>query len=345
MSEVLKGLVMILGTVTLAAAPRLEFHNLPELPRPISGQFAGVSGGALLVAGGSYFPVSVFEGGKKVWANSVFVLEKRSNKWQTAELGRPLAYGGSVTTLEGVILIGGSDADRHYRTVERVSWVNGGVKHEALPDLPGPVANTSAALLDGVIYVAGGQAAPTSTGALRNLWALDLKAAHPHWTELDPIPGPGRILPVLAAQNGALYLFSGAELLPEDKGQPTRRYLKDVYSYRPGTGWSKLPDSPYPMVAGPAVAWNKDLILIFGGDDGLNAGRIWELKDKHPGFHREVLAYDTKSHNWATAGTLPLSLVTTTPVVWNGQIIIPGGEARPGHRSGRVLAVSVVTTK
>jgi N-acetylneuraminic acid mutarotase len=323
----------------------LTFRDLPDLPRPVSGQFAGVSGGALLVIGGSYFPTPLFEGGKKVWANSVFILDKGAAKWRTATLDGPIAYGGSVTTPDGVLLIGGSDQDRHYRRVERVRWADGVLKHEALPDLPGTVANTAAALLDGVVYVAGGQAEPASTEAMRSLWALDLKAAKLSWNALEPIPGPGRILPVMSASGDSLYVFSGAELLRDAEGKAARRYLKDAYRFRPGRGWTKLPDAPYPMVAAPALPWGTSTILVFGGDDGLNATRIWELKDKHPGFHREVLAFDTKSHQWTPVGTLPLSLVTTPPAIWNGQIVIPGGEARPGIRSGRVLAISTGTNK
>ncbi|MGH9630617.1 MAG: hypothetical protein ACRD7E_20080, partial [Bryobacteraceae bacterium] len=62
-----------------------RWERLPDLPSAISGQFAGVSGGclsrnsrttdscALIVAGGSYFPVPLLEGGRKVWVDTVFV--------------------------------------------------------------------------------------------------------------------------------------------------------------------------------------------------------------------------------------------------------------------------------
>jgi hypothetical protein len=33
----------------------------------------------------------------------------------------------------------------------------------------------------------------------------------------------------------------------------------------------------------------------------------------------------------------PVSLVTTSAVNWQGAVIIPGGEDRPGHRSARAL--------
>ena len=78
-------------------------------------------------------------------------------------------------------------------------------------------------------------------------------------------------------------------------------------------------------------------ILILGGDDGENADRVWELKDRHPGFRHDILAYDTLTDRWATAGEIPHALVTTTTVPMPYGFVIPGGEDRPGHRSAEVM--------
>jgi N-acetylneuraminic acid mutarotase len=80
-------------------------------------------------------------------------------------------------------------------------------------------------------------------------------------------------------------------------------------------------------------------ILIIGGDDGANTH--FEPKSKHPGFPRDVLAFDLKSQSWSKAGEVPFSLVTTNSVLWHGQIVIPGGEARPGVRSPQVWSASL----
>jgi len=62
--------------------------NLPDLP-PASGEvkqaglagpFVGVHGDALLVAGGANFPdLPPWRGGKKVWWNDVYMLEKEAD--------------------------------------------------------------------------------------------------------------------------------------------------------------------------------------------------------------------------------------------------------------------------
>jgi N-acetylneuraminic acid mutarotase len=51
-----------------------------------------------------------------------------------------------------------------------------------------------------------------------------------------------------------------------------------------------------------------------------------------------MLAYEAKSARWLAAGELPFSLVTTVAVPWHKEIVIPGGEIRPGIRSTTVWA-------
>lgn len=118
-------------------------------------------------------------------------------------------------------------------------------------------------------------------------------------------------------------------------GKPEREWLKDAWAYDPASGWKKLPDMPRVAVAAPNPAPVIDgKIYILGGDDGANVN--FEPKEKHPGFPRSILVFDVKTQTWSQAGEVPFSLVTTNAVRWNEQIVIPGGEARPGVRSPQV---------
>ncbi len=311
---------------------------LPPLPQPSGGQMAGVSNHALLVIGGSYFDKPIWEGGTKLWLDTVHALESGAREWKPAgRLAHPLAYGAGVTATDGVIVIGGSDGTHHYADVFKLRYAGGKLEQTALPALPQPVANCGAALLNNVIYVTGGQTLPSSTEALKVLWALDLNEREPRWTTLEPPPGAGRILPVVAAQAGALYVISGAELVAETDGAAARRYLNDGWKYRPGKGWARIADAPRAAVAAAALGHGKSLLLVFSGDDGANVHRVRELRDKHPGFSRDVLAYDTGKNIWTTVANMPVSLVTTAAVKWQNDIVIPGGEDRPSHRSSSVL--------
>ncbi len=333
---------------TLHAADYYRWRSLPELPEPrgVAGPVTGISNGALIVAGGAHFDIPPFEGGTKLWIDRGFVLETPDGTWREAgNLPRPLAYTANVTTPDGILVIGGSDSGRHYRDVFRLRWTGSSLETEPLPPLPRPCANTSAAMLDNTIYIAGGQEAPGSTAALRAFWSLDLSAAEPEWRELEPWPGPARIFPVVVAQDSSVLVISGAELLPGDHGGVTRRFLADAYRYTTGAGWKRIADVPRPAVAAPAIAEGQTHIMIFGGDDGAHFFRQRELRDNHPGFGRTILAYHTVTDTWTTRGAMPFSQVTTTALRWNREVVIPSGEDRPGHRTPEFWAGAAGATK
>ena len=344
--KVLLACVALLTTLTANRAAtgtlseKAGWGTLPELPQPSGGQMAGVSNHTLLVIGGSYFDKPIWEGGTKLWLDTVHALEPGTREWKPAgRLSHPLAYGAGVTTSDGVIVIGGSDGTKHYADVFKLRYAGGRLEQTALPALPQPVANCGAALLNNVIYVTGGQISPSSTEALKVLWALDLNEHEPRWTALEPPPGAGRILPVVAAQAGALYVISGAELVAGTDGAAARRYLTDGWKYRPGKDWARIADAPRAVVAAPALAIGKSRILVFSGDDGANTHRVRELREKHPGFSRDVLSYDTGKNAWTMVAQMPISLVTTAAMKWQNGIVIPGGEDRPSHRSSSVLTL------
>ena len=326
------------GTGEPNASGLYQWRPLPDLPEPIgvAGPYAGISNDALIVAGGAHFPVPLFEGGEKVRVDDVYVLQKDVNDvfiWHTGrKLDKPLAYGSSVTTDQGVICIGGCDANNFCSDVFSLTWVDGKIEQRSLPSLPKPCAFSAAARLGDTIYVAGGQMSALATTAMKNFWSLDLADPNTKWQEIDPWPGPARILPVAAAGDGCFYLFSGCELLRGEDGKAARRYLRDAYRFSPEQGWRRIADLPTAVTAAPspALAYGQSHLLVFGGDDGVHSSRVWELKDKHPGFSRDILAYHTITDTWAKMGTLPAGHVTTAAVRWGNSVVMPGGEIRPG---------------
>ena len=328
---------LLMFTVTASAED--DWKPLPPLPdaEGFAGSFAGVSGGALLIAGGTHFPDKrPWEGGTKVWYDTIYALEKPDGEWVKAgQLPKPNGYGVSITTQDGLICIGGGDATRNFSDVFRLSYHHGKITTQALPSLPKACAFMAGVGMNGVIYVAGGIETPTATTAMKTWWALDLKKPDLGWAELPPCPGPARLLATIAADEDSVYLISGAALKPDAEGKPMREWLSDAWSWQPNQGWKKIADIPRVAVAAPSPApVIHGHIIILGGDDGANVN--FEPKEKHPGFPREILAYHPGSDTWAGIGDLPFSLVTTPAVEWNQHIIIPGGEARPGKRSPAV---------
>ena len=253
-------LVMVLTAILdfSGVAAELHWSKLPPIPdeEGFAAPFAGVSGGALVVAGGANFPRDRWASTvTKKWHDSVFVLQRPDGSWEVAgKLSRPLAYGVSVTAKDGVVCAGGSDATRHFAEVFRLEWKDGRLTTTPLPRMPKPCANACGALLGSTVYIAGGIESPTAVAALKTFWALDLAEAKRRWRELEPWPGPERMLAVAGVQDGSFFLFSGARLMPGFDGKPVREYLRDAYRYTPGKGWRRIADLPRPAVAAPSPA-------------------------------------------------------------------------------------------
>jgi N-acetylneuraminate epimerase len=333
----LVGLGLSLAGTTLAAP--LNWSLLPALPDPegFAAPFAGVSNGALLVAGGANIPANKWaEVFTKTWHDRVFVLEHGSSHWKTGfTLPRTLAYGVSVTTDNSVLCFGGSDATRHYTESFRMRWVEGRLETSPLPDLPQPCAHACGALLGRVVYIAGGTETPASSTTMRNFWALDLNSPSPNWKELPPWPGPARMLATAGVFGDAFYLLSGVELQAGPDGKPVRAYLKDAYGFTPAAGWKRIADLPRAAAAAPSPALSiRGKLVVLSGDDGEQVA--FRPLEKHPGFPRTALAYDTAADAWSTEFGVPFSRATIPVVEWNHGFVLPNGEARPRERTPEV---------
>lgn len=328
-----------LGTMEHAfCVETLQWEKGPAIPdrEGYAGPFSGVHNGVLLLAGGANFPDRrPWEGGTKIWYDRVQCLDALTGTWRDAgKLPRPLGYGVSISTPDGVICIGGSDATAHHTDVFRLQWNGRSLQVVTLPKFPKPCANACGALLGNTIYVAGGIEAPDSTEALTTFWSLNLSQIQDGWREERTWPGPARMLSVAGVHNGAFYLFGGAGLKKGADGKPERIWLQDAYRFKPGEGWTRIADLPRVSVAAPSPAplW-KNALLVIGGDDG---AQIKTAPTDHKGFPRQILAYDPLKNAWDSCGDVPFSLVTTPLVEWNNRMVIPGGEARPGIRSTEV---------
>ncbi|NML39636.1 sodium/solute symporter [Chitinophaga sp. G-6-1-13] len=373
MKKLILPLLLILGMSFRTAVSRgqkppagyFSWGQLPALPddHGFAGSFAGVSNNALLVAGGANFPDgrAPWNGGIKQWYDQVWVLEKPDGQWkQVGKLPVPLGYGVSATWRDALVCVGGSNQDGHTTKAFLLRYTNGQVQTEPLPDLPVPSANASGAMDGDILYVAGGTAAPSDTTATRYFWSIDLSqpAVSRRWQTLPPFPGPARMLAVAGVQQHHFYLFSGVHTytLPGDV-TIHRTFLTDAWCYEPGKGWRSIAPLPHPVAAAPSPAFTagQSQLLIFGGDDGRYFEQSSQLKEQHPGFSHDILGYNTITDSWAVTGGMPVQKagdsvtnpngstwapVTTPTVVWQGQLIIPGGEVRPATRTPRVLTAT-----
>lgn len=352
----------------------LKWEELTSLPdkEGFAGAFAGVSGDALIVAGGANFPFGRpwdedQTKSTKVWYDHVFVLTDPKGEWKTGwKLPRPLGYGVSVTTDEGVVCIGGGDAQRHYADVFRLEWAGGQIRIAKLPPLPQPAAFFCGALIDKTIYVAGGKdtAKPYRPpggperlpAAMETFWALDLSAKDDqlHWDQLEAWPGRPRMQSVAAVQEGMFFLIGGVALEDSRPGDDKRVFLNDCYRYDPKSRqWTAITDLQIdgrPRFAAaaptPAMPLGQAAFAVVGGDEGINT--FLDLRDKHPGFPPDVLVYHTITDTWTRRGRLLKGFwppVTTNTAVWRNRYVVPSGEARPGIRTPHVCWAEPVESR
>ena len=331
---------LVICSLTALTSWSAEWQQLPSLPdrEGFAGSFAGVANGALLVGGGANFPnKKPWQGGEKVWYDTVFMLNSPSSEWKAVgKLPRPLGYGVSVTHRDGMVCAGGGDRDRHYAEAFRLEWKDGQLITTKLPPLPMATANCSGALVGDWLYVAGGLEQPAAARAVDKSWRIDLAADDPRWEAIAPCPGGARMLAVAAGRDGVFYLLGGAAVTAREDGKATRRYLADAYRYDSASGWRRLADLPRPIVAAPSPApIDDDSIYVLGGDDGSQAD---VSPDAHRGFATTILCYKFAKDRWLTAGAMPAPRVTVPCVKWRDSWIIPGGEMRPGIRSIDVWA-------
>jgi solute:Na+ symporter, SSS family len=342
-----------------AAGTALDWQSLLDLPDElgVAGPFVGVHNDALIVCGGANFPRPVWDN-DKVWHDAIHVLTKAIGgyEWKSGgTLSHPIGYGTAVSTADGVICIGGNDGVTTFSEVFALRWDPDAqqVTHIPYPSLPEPCAYGQAVVVGNVIYLAGGQNDSGLESAMNNFWSLDLSrkpdaadidadSSDFGWQQLNAWPGDSRAFNITAGQHNGyedcVYVMSGRRQGPDNV-----EFLNDVWEFSPKAGqWRQRAHVPRPVLAGTGIGFGQSHIFVLGGDDGSLFFRADELRDTHPGFPTEALAYHTITDTWTSAGTMRRNHVTTVPVLWNDRVVIASGEVRPRVRTPSVWSVAPI---
>ena len=323
----------------LTQTDEIVWSTALELPAPegagrhpgLAGVFAGRTGGDLVIAGGANFPGAMpWEGGAKRWWRDVY-LYNETDGWRlfADALPRAVAYGVSVTLPQGVLCIGGCDADRCMDEVFLLSVEGGKPRIAEWPPLPAPLANAAGCIVGGKVYVAGGNESMTPARASGRFFVLDPSNPGAGWRELASWPGPARGYAVCAAQSDGMdncfYLFSGRDY----DGDAPWTIHRDGYRYNPRLNrWYKL-DNEFPVMAGTAAPFGTNHILFFGGKSHDAA-----VSDNALRLYHTVTNTLTEVDVDKSGFVLPV----TTAVVSDGRdIFIASGEVSPGVRTPVVL--------
>lgn len=312
----------------------------------------------IMMTGGANFPYAKphaktpAERGDKVYYPDIAVMVPPgsctvcdSTPMPAGRLPQPIGYAAFAPSGKGMVVAGGCNARGHSAAVTRSELYGSSVRTESLSDLPVTVAYPAFAVLDGKLYVMGGQEKPESTTCLARCFALDLNNTDAGWRELAPMPEP-RILAGAAAIGGMVYVAGGCSLHPDAKGAAERTYLASVLRYDPAAdSWQTL-DAPMPeSIVGAAnplpVAGGKMYVIC--GDPGnyYRASLIGKAPAEHPGQNKAVYSFDPSTGKWAKEGDNTLGIATCPAVPYGKTIYSISGETHPGIRTPLISTINI----
>jgi N-acetylneuraminic acid mutarotase len=302
----------------------------------MAGLIAGTHAGMLIAAGGANFPGKMpWDGGKKVYYDEIFVLGAQEKAWRAVgRLPTPRAYAAVVSLPDGVLVLGGENAEKIFDDALLLRWNGHSVEVGTAPRLPAPRTNASAVLHAGAVFLAGGYAPGNVRPSTRDFWRRDLAGAAT-WQTLPTWPGPARAQAVMAAAGDAVYLISGLEATVDPEGKAKSAYLTDAYRYR-AEKWERLPEMPWSAIAAPTpapVARDGGRIHVLGGVDGRLVGKV--PRDTRVPDH--MMFFEVASQTWKTSEVRwPDPVVTTPAVSFAGEWWIVSGEIMAGVRTTSV---------
>jgi len=333
----------------------------------VAGPFSGFINGELIIAGGSNFPDSMpWQGGKKIYWNDIYIMhinKKGKCSWVNNgvyKLKENIAYGASVQMKEGIVCIGGENENGISKKVYLLHGndMNKKIVTADLPELPLPLTNLSAVGIRSNVYVAGGE---TDTGVSNHLFRLNIHQPAKGWIELAALPVEVSHAVLVEGDKDLgsfIYLIGGRK--------KNKNGISDIYSSVfeydiEKNMWTKKKDMPYAASAGVGIGGITNNVLFIGGDKGETFHKVETLlaeiaiekdevkkqqlikeKDQlqinHPGFSKDVLAYNIYKDEWRKAGQIPFASPVTTIAVKGGhKYYIPCGEIKAGVRTTQIL--------
>ena len=347
MKRLLSCLFLLLTSVSLIAATpqvtelttsnRITWDGSLTLPDAgdsahlgLAGVFSGFLGEELLVAGGANFPDGLpTEGGVKRFHADLYIYSPANESWRTIPnaLPQPMAYGLSIPLEEGILCIGGCNAERCLEEVFALTLANGEPCIERYPSLPVPLANAAGGRIGSKVYVAGGIEQVVNSKATTHFLVLDLNHLDRGWQSLAPWPGAARAFAVATTQSDGFdtcfYLFSGRNF----QGESPWEVLEDGYCYNPRLDTWKVLKGSFRVMAGTALPFGTNHILLLGGRNAANEDdkvvRLYHTVTESPievALPEEV--------------TLP---VTTNALRHGNDLYLTSGEVAPGVRTPVIL--------
>lgn len=327
------------GNLTLTEDLVWTAETLPPSPSDtagnlgLAGVYSGMIGDRLVVAGGANFPKGLpSQGGPKVWYSDVYTFDRESG-WRCwpGVLGKESAYGVTVPYDGGLLLIGGCRAEECLSEIRLLRLdPEGRPSVEDWGSLPMPLSNMAGGLIGSKVYLAGGiSTMDASQKALDVFLSLDLRT---RTCKTLPWPdAPPRAFAVGVVQSDGLdncfYLFSGRNY----EGDSPWEVLRDGWAWNPRLGEWKQVKGEFPVMAGSAVPFGTNHIVLAGG------------RSEDPSIPDNVLRiYHTVTSSMMTVPVEDQVIpVTTNTIRTSNSFVICSGEVAPGVRTPVILTGTI----
>jgi serine/threonine-protein kinase PknK len=296
----------------------LSWSLSTPMPEPRSDYAAGVVGGKLIVAGGTFWTGSKGNWIKKQFSPSTHAFNLASKTWEKLpDLPVPLACAGSAVVGDKLFVVGGFTGQQVNRKIFVLESRQGKYTWKEFGEAPFDRVYPRAASAGNLLYVVGGttQFEPrdptgtccTSKTATRTLMVLDTAKPEKGWHDLAPFPGPLRFYFNVEADGRAIWMFSGIyQANPKD---PIDTF-KDVCRFDLAGGfWEAAKPLPEVSQAGNSPA------PVFVGDS------IVVIND-----FKKVWRFDLSEQTYRELAPLPEAASADRYVWLNNRIIGASGE-------------------
>ena len=321
----------------------------------LSGVVSGVVGDQIIIAGGNNFPEGLpWEGGIKKYYNRVIVYNNQKDTLLntfTFNLPANVAYAAVAQLKDGIFYAGGENENGPLSSAYFIKKSKSqSFEIIELPSLPIAISNAVAVATENAVYVLGGA---NKEGVSNKVWKLSLNNFKKGWTAQASMPQP-TAFSAAAIANEHIYIMGGR--CKETNG--ISKIYKEVYAFDVENNfWEQKASLPETVSAACAVAIDNNKILFIGGDKivvfhevEMLAAKIAatadttikkeltvvknNLQKTHPGFSKDVLAYDATLNKWSPYAQLNFTApVTTSAFLFNHKILLPVGEIKPGIRT------------
>jgi len=321
----------------------------------LSGVVSGLVGDQIIIAGGNNFPEGLpWEGGIKKYYKRVIVYNNQKDTLLntfTFNLPANVAYAAVAQLKDGIFYAGGENENGPLSSAYLIKKSKSqSFEIIELPSLPIAISNAVAVATENAVYVLGGANKEWISNKVLKLALNNIKKG---WTVQASMPQPTAFA-AAAIANEHIYIMGGR--CKEANG--ISKIYKEVYAFDIENNlWEQKASLPETVSAACALAIDNNKILFIGGDKivvfhevEMLAAKIAattdttikkeltvvknNLQKTHPGFSKDVLAYDASLNKWSPYAQLSFAApVTTNAFLFNHKIILPVGEIKPGIRT------------